>query len=111
MSLLDKFYCVEAKSSENKCFPRFRKASAFRELHANCANEKHSAQYHANNNGRLQNVGLSMQSGKGPYGINLQTSSNEIRIYGATKAVDDLIPYVARALVNYTLDMKKNSRP
>jgi hypothetical protein len=67
--------------------------------------------YSANNNGRLQNVGLSMQNGRGPYDFKLQTSSKEIKICGATDVVDNLIPYVARALLNYTLDMKKNSRP
>jgi len=64
--------------------------------------------YHADNNGRLQNVGLSMQNGKGPYDFKLRTYPNEIRISGADKVVDSLIPYVARALMNYALDAKKN---
>lgn len=62
-------------------------------------------------NGKCQNIGLSMCGGKEPYGFKLHTSSNGIKISGTADAIDRLVPYVARALVNYALDMKKNPRP
>jgi hypothetical protein len=67
--------------------------------------------YRASNNGRLQNVGLSICSGKEPYGFELRTTTNGIKISGKPDAIDGIIPYVARALMNYTLDTKKNCKP
>jgi len=66
--------------------------------------------YHASNNGKLQNVGLSMQNGKGPCDINLQTYPKKITISGTSDAVDGFTPYVARAFLQYTLDVKKNGK-
>ena len=62
-------------------------------------------------NGRYQNVGLSICSGKEPYGFELRTTTNGIKISGKPDAIDGIIPYVARALMNYTLDTKKNCKP
>ena len=61
-------------------------------------------------NGKYQNVGLSICSGKEPYGFKLETYPKEIRIRGAENAINDLIPLVTRALMNYSLDAKKNNK-
>ena len=62
-------------------------------------------------NGKYQNAGISMCGGKEPYGFKLETYPKEIRIRGAENAINDLIPLVTCALMNYSLDAKKNKRP